>query len=213
MKKKHKQNMDQEALRYQKSKQENEVMQIRLKEKQQELKLSNLKITELKKTLGPIKRMRNLENESINDRSEFSDFKKSIPNKFLTGDVNQQLYTFRKKNAQKPSSKGESLPSPIKLPVLPQHTLSPRPIAHGMEKLQVLPKYALSPNLRDRVEIDYKKNAFAQQRFSESIHSKKVAIIQEEPWEHKNQSGPKLAERSQRSRQRSRMKKQNSQMS
>ena len=75
---------------------------------------------------------------------------------------------------------------------MPQHALSPRPIAHGMEKLQVLPKYALSPNLRDRVEIDYKKhNTFAQQRFSESI-SKKFTIIQEEPRE----SGPKLAERS-----------------
>lgn len=70
-----------EALRFQKSKQENDIMQIRLKEKGQELKLSNLKITELKKTMAPIKRIRNFDNES--EISIKSELKKSIPNKFL----------------------------------------------------------------------------------------------------------------------------------
>lgn len=70
-----------EALRFQKSKQENDIMKIRLKEKGQELKLSNLKITELKKTMAPIKRIRNFDNES--EISIKSELKKSIPNKFL----------------------------------------------------------------------------------------------------------------------------------
>ena len=59
-------------------------MQIRFKEKDQELKLNNLKITELKKTMVPIKRIRNFDSESeMSIKTLNNEFKKSIPNKFL----------------------------------------------------------------------------------------------------------------------------------
>ena len=86
-------------------------MQIRFKEKDQELKLNNLKITELKKTMVPIKRIRNFDSESeMSIKTLNNEFKKSIPNKFLADNRElQQLYTFRNKQSR-PSSKAEDNP-------------------------------------------------------------------------------------------------------
>lgn len=116
LKKKHKLDLVHEAVKFQKSKQENDIMQIRFKEKDQELKLSNLKITELKKTMAPIKRIRNFDTESQNrELSEMTiqtEFKKSIPNKFLADNKElQQLYTFRQKQSrQSATPKGDDNP-------------------------------------------------------------------------------------------------------